>query len=73
MDLEDDPYCNTDYVEIRKRDHSHPVEARLCGNEMPRNITMYETTWVKFRSNEDNQFAGFEARYDICEFNLILL
>lgn len=61
--LEEDEFCNEDYVEIREKDSIGPIIGIFCGSNIPTNITMGSTLWVKFHSNSIGSAKGFTADY----------
>ncbi|XP_022177373.1 cubilin-like [Myzus persicae] len=63
FELEEDEFCNEDYVEIREGDSIGPVLGIFCGLNLPSNITSGSTLWVKFRSNSLGSAKGFAADF----------
>ncbi|KAF0762933.1 cubilin, partial [Aphis craccivora] len=63
FELEEDEFCNEDYVEVREGDSMGPVLGIFCGPNLPSNITSGTTLWVKFRSNSIDSAKGFTADF----------
>ncbi|XP_029345465.1 cubilin isoform X2 [Acyrthosiphon pisum] len=63
FELEDDEFCNEDYVEVREGDSIGPVLGIFCGPNLPSNVTSGSTLWVKFRSNSVGSAKGFTADF----------
>ena len=63
--LESDTYCNMDYIEVRQSGPGGSLIGRYCGSQLPTNVTVPGTLWVKFRSNEIGTAAGFMADFSI--------
>lgn len=64
FNIEDNEYCNTDYLELREGSSSGPYLGRYCGSQTPTlNFTSTETLWVKFRSDQQGTAQGFQAHY----------
>jgi len=63
FDLESTDGCARDYVEIREKDNINNVLGRYCGNTVPSNITIARSMYVRFRSDDANNFAGFTAQF----------
>jgi len=63
FELEEDEFCNEDYVEVREGDSMGPVLGIFCGLNLPSNITSGTSLWVKFRSNSFDSAKGFTADF----------
>jgi len=63
FELEEDEFCNEDYVEVREGDSMGPVLGIFCGPNLPSNITSGASLWVKFRSNSLGSAKGFTADF----------
>ncbi|CAI6368736.1 unnamed protein product [Macrosiphum euphorbiae] len=63
FELEDDEFCNEDYVEVREGDSIGPVLGIFCGPNLPSNMTSGSTLWIKFRSNSVGSAKGFTADF----------
>uniref|UniRef100_A0A2H8TEF1 Cubilin n=1 Tax=Melanaphis sacchari TaxID=742174 RepID=A0A2H8TEF1_9HEMI len=63
FELEEDEFCNEDYVEIREGDSMGPVLGVFCGPNLPSNIISGSSLWVKFRSNSLGSAKGFTADF----------
>lgn len=63
FELEDDEFCNEDYVEVREKDSTGPVLGIFCGPNLPTNFTTGSTLWIKFRSNSVGSARGFTADF----------
>ncbi|OQV20099.1 Cubilin [Hypsibius exemplaris] len=62
----EDPYCNSDYVEVREESASGIVLGRFCGADVPDNMTSgVGTLWVMFRSSDSDTHPGFLAEYKL--------
>lgn len=61
--LEEDEFCNEDYVEVRENDSVGAILGIFCGPNMPINITTGPSLWVKFRSNSVGSAKGFTADF----------
>ncbi|VVC39263.1 EGF-like, conserved site,EGF-like calcium-binding domain,CUB domain,EGF domain,EGF-like calcium- [Cinara cedri] len=61
--LEEDEFCNEDYVEVRENDSIGTILGIFCGLNLPTNITTSSTLWVKFRSNSIGSAKGFTADF----------
>ncbi|CAK8682879.1 unnamed protein product [Clavelina lepadiformis] len=73
--------CLFDYVQVREGSETGPLLARLCGNELPANLTTISghVLYVIFRSDISTVGTGFQARYQhtygstsISEFNGVI-
>ncbi|KAL5273336.1 hypothetical protein ACFFRR_000221 [Megaselia abdita] len=63
MDIVSSENCNSDYLEIREGNNNGKVVGLFCSKEIPDNIKIYETVWVKFRSGDSMTSAGFLVNY----------
>ncbi|CAH1775425.1 unnamed protein product [Owenia fusiformis] len=63
FDLQNDVYCNFDYVEVRDGGLGGTLLGRFCGNNIPANMTVGQNLWVKFRSDQGTTGQGFQAQY----------
>jgi len=65
FDIEPHKDCDYDYLEIRDGAHGYsPVLARYCGPNYPPVITSSEShIWMRFRSDDTIEYAGFRAVY----------
>lgn len=63
FELEDDAFCNEDYVEVREKNSMGSLLGLFCGSNLPTNITSASTLWVKFRSNSVGTAKGFTADF----------
>ncbi|XP_029345463.1 cubilin isoform X3 [Acyrthosiphon pisum] len=70
FELEDDEFCNEDYVEVREGDSIGPVLGIFCGPNLPSNVTSSSTLWVKFRSNSVGSAKGFTADFKYGSINI---
>ena len=70
FDLESDPFCNLDYVEVREGDNRGALFGRFCGSEISTNMTLGHSLWVKFRSSSRTSGQGFMAQYASGKFLL---
>lgn len=61
--LEEDEFCNEDYVEVRENDSIGTILGIYCGSNLPTNVTTSSTLWVKFRSNSIGSAKGFTADF----------
>lgn len=64
FELEDDEFCNEDYVEVRERDSLGPILGLFCGPNLPTNITSGSSLWIEFRSNSLGSAKGFTANFE---------
>ncbi|VVC39264.1 EGF-like, conserved site,EGF-like calcium-binding domain,CUB domain,EGF domain,EGF-like calcium- [Cinara cedri] len=70
--LEEDEFCNEDYVEIRENDSIGTVLGIFCGPNLPTNITTSSALWVKFRSNSIGSAKGFTADFKYVTDNYLI-
>ncbi|RWS30688.1 cubilin-like protein [Leptotrombidium deliense] len=62
--IEQNDYCNTDYVEIRESHGHGQLIGRFCGEEVPTmNLTSSNVLWIKFRSDGVGTAKGFYGFY----------
>ena len=73
FELEDDEFCNEDYVEVREGDSIGPVLGIFCGPNLPSNMTSGSTLWIKFRSNSVGSAKGFTADFKYGNINTRLI
>jgi len=73
FELEDDEFCNEDYVEVREGDSIGPVLGIFCGPNLPSNLTSGSTLWVKFRSNSVGSAKGFTADFKYGNINITMI
>lgn len=64
FELEENEFCNEDYVEIRDKDSVGPILGIFCGTNLPTNNTISSSLWVKFRSNSLGSAKGFTANFN---------
>lgn len=62
--LEENEFCNEDYVEVRENDSVGPILGIFCGSNVPTNITLSSSFWIKFRSNSIGSAKGFTADFN---------
>lgn len=72
FNLEESEFCNDDYVEIREGSSSGQLQGVFCGSELPSNITISSSLWIKFRSDTTGSGPGFSAYYTLCKIYLNL-
>ena len=65
FDLEDSQGCNKDYVEVHRDSAEGPLVGHFCGGEVPSNLTVGNTLWIKFNSDGDGTGGGFVAQYTL--------
>ncbi|CAL1282886.1 unnamed protein product [Larinioides sclopetarius] len=65
FNLEDNEYCNKDYVEIHEDNESGKFIGRYCGNRLPSNLTDAPKLWIKFRSDDIDTQRGFLAHFEL--------
>ncbi|XP_065344562.1 cubilin [Cloeon dipterum] len=66
FDLESSEFCNNDYLEIRRgKSGEDRLLGVFCGSDLPRNLTLVNELWIKFRSDGSNVGAGFLAHYSL--------
>lgn len=63
MDIVNSENCNTDYLEIRQTNITGKVLGLFCSKELPENIKIYESGWVKFKSGDSMTGNGFLVNY----------
>uniref|UniRef100_A0A182SAV1 CUB domain-containing protein n=1 Tax=Anopheles maculatus TaxID=74869 RepID=A0A182SAV1_9DIPT len=63
LDIDSTDDCNGDYLEVREQYENGPLLGDFCGNQIPTNLTVANSFWVKFRSNEADVAKGFLAGY----------
>lgn len=63
--LENNDYCNTDYLEIHEDDPAGRLIGKYCGDNIPSNVTSASKLWIKFRSDDIGTAPGFMAHYEI--------
>lgn len=63
FELEEDEFCNEDYVEIREQDSAGLLLGLFCGLNLPTNTTSGSSLWVKFHSNSLGSAKGFTADF----------
>lgn len=61
--LEEDEFCNEDYVEVRENDSFGNILGVYCGRNLPTNITIGSSLWIRFRSNSIDSAKGFTANF----------
>ncbi|XP_071062991.1 LOW QUALITY PROTEIN: cubilin [Pseudochaenichthys georgianus] len=63
--LQGDPDCDNDFLEIREGDSAGPLVGRFCGASLPSNYTSVvgHILWVKFVSDASISGAGFRATF----------
>ncbi|XP_069122184.1 cubilin-like [Argopecten irradians] len=65
FNLEDNPTCNFDYLELRETNVHGNLIGRYCGTNLPSNLTSYNGLWMKFRSDDTSgpNAIGFLGQY----------
>lgn len=64
-----DGFCNEDYVEIRHKDADGDLLGLYCGDDLPTNVTVSDSIWIKFRSDLSGTAKGFVADYTLSKLN----
>lgn len=64
FEIEDDPQCLYDYLEIRNGTNSNSqLITEVCGNDRPETITIYgNVVWIKFKSDSSVNKKGFRIK-----------
>lgn len=66
FDLEDEPNCLTDFIEIfEEQDNEWRKRGRFCGSTSPKEISTTKQLLIKFRTNDEGQAKGFSFSYTI--------
>lgn len=73
FELEEEEFCNEDYVEVREQDSVGPILGIFCGSNLPKNVTTGSSLWIKFRSNSIGSAKGFTADFEYGLSNIYIL
>lgn len=68
--IEDNPHCDTDYLEIREKSGVGKLVGAFCGNSID-SLSSSSTLWIKFRSDASSSDRGFSAEYGLQRENEI--
>lgn len=73
FNLEESEFCNEDYVEVRQSSSSGQLQGIYCGSNLPSNITVASSLWIKFRSDATGTGTGFSAYYTLSKISLSII
>ncbi|XP_052856054.1 cubilin homolog [Drosophila gunungcola] len=64
MRIEESEGCNRDYLEVREGSARGNLIGVYCGSQVPSTIHSRSSIWMKFKSDDANENAGFIAFYN---------
>jgi len=64
FELEEDEFCNEDYVEVREQNSNGSILGIFCGSNLPPNNISSSLIWIKFRSSSLGSAKGFTANFN---------